>query len=107
MNRKWRASDLLCGLGLLTAMSVAAEMPQVAGLRPDRRPEGAPLIERFHADEAWRAKATRGIAEPHTGLSFLGDQGAWYTPFDRPNQTGRYDIRRLYDDGNQRQGRRD
>jgi len=64
-------------------------------LRPDQRPAGAPVIERFEPDAAWQA--LKGIAEPQTGVGFLKDQGAWYTPFNRPNMPGRYDIRHLHE----------
>jgi hypothetical protein len=36
------------------------------------------------------------IREPQTGLGFMKDQGAWYTPFNQPNLAGRYDIRGLH-----------
>ncbi len=68
----------------------------VAGLRPFERPAGAPLIASFDQNEAWKAKALRGIGEPQTGVGFLKDQGAWYTPFTRANMPGRYDIRGLH-----------
>ena len=53
--------------------------------------------ERFEQDAAWQAQALKGIAEPQTGVGFLKDQGVWYTPFNRPNMPGRYDIRHLHD----------
>lgn len=34
-----------------------------------------------------------GLLEPRGNLAFLADQGAWYTPFTRPNLKGRYDLR--------------
>lgn len=72
----------------------------VAGLKPDARPQGAPVISRYQTDEAHRAMATKGIAEPRNGIDFLKDQGAWYTPFNRPNLLGRYDIRGLHTNNN-------
>ncbi len=68
----------------------------VAGLRPFERPAGAPVIVSFDQNTAWLAKALRGIGEPQTGVGFLKDQGAWYTPFTRANMPGRYDIRGLH-----------
>lgn len=89
-------------LGQFFLLTVAfAQTAEVAGLRPYQRPAGAPVIERFEATDAWKAKATKGIGEPQTGIGFLKDQGAWYTPFDRPNLPGRYDIRRLHDNNKQ------
>jgi hypothetical protein len=70
----------------------------VAGIDPAVRPAGAPVIAKFEQTPAWKAQALKGIAPPQTGLRFLDDQGAWYTPFDRPNQKGPYDIRGLYPD---------
>ena len=84
--------------GLLTAFGIAlAEDSRfIAGLEPDFRPAGAPLITRFEQTTTWKAEALRGIAPPASGINFLKDQGAWYTSFNHPNSTGRYDIRGLY-----------
>ena len=75
---------------------VSAEAGFIAGLMPDQRPANAPVIMAFEATDVWKAQALQGIAEPHTGLGFLKDQGTWYTPFNRPNLPGRYDIRGLH-----------
>ena len=68
----------------------------VAGLKPYERPEGAAKITSYQPDAARQAMAVKGIAEPRTGVGFLKDQGAWYTPFNRPNLPGRYDIRGMH-----------
>lgn len=69
----------------------------IAGLEPDRRPADAPVITEFPKDPNWYRRALQGINPPYSNsLRFLEDQGAWYTPFDRPNATGRYDIRGLH-----------
>lgn len=85
---------------ITAALIVAAIAPAarsqgaIAGVTPDRRPATAPAIRAMPKDAAWYAQATRGIQQPYpASLRFLEDQGAWYTPFDRPNTTGRYDIR--------------
>ncbi len=66
----------------------------IGGLTPDRRPEGAPVIASDTRSPAWITQALRGITEPYPqSLLFLMSQGNWYTPFDRPGMTGRYDIR--------------
>ena len=96
MNILEKLLPLVFGQFLLFTAAVA-QTAEVAGLRPDKRPAGAPVIERFEQDAAWRAQALWGIAEPQTGVGFLKDQGAWYTPFNRPNMPGRYDIRHLHD----------
>ena len=91
---------LMVLLGLLMAGANAlAEIPVfIAGLVPDSRPDGAPVITVFEQTPAWRAQALRGISPPQTGLGFLNDQGAWYTPFIYPNLKDRYDIRSLHTD---------
>jgi hypothetical protein len=85
-------------LGLVSAGQVYAEAGStpVAGLQPFARPAGAPTLTQFNADAAWQAKALTGIATPHTGLGFLKDQGAWFTPFNHPGLKGGYDIRGLH-----------
>ncbi len=75
-------------------MMAVAEPLVVGGAFPDRRPEGAPVITASVRDPAWYARALRGILPPFPeSLEFLDDQGAWYTPFDRPGAPGRYDLR--------------
>jgi hypothetical protein len=69
----------------------------VAGLAPYARPANAPVVRSVHRDEQWRAQALRGVSEPlPASLSFLDNQGAWYTPFNLPGMTGPYDIRGLH-----------
>lgn len=66
----------------------------IAGVKPDQRPENAPVIMEVRKDNAWYAKALTGISQPFpNSLRFLDDQGNWYTPFNRPGMTGPYDIR--------------
>ena len=88
---------------LLPSLAAAAEAAFVAGLKPAERPAGAPVIAAFEPGEAWRTKALHGISPPPTGLGFLKDQGAWYTPFDRPGLTGIYDLRSWHDQSKARQ----
>lgn len=81
---------LSCGAG-------SAQQANVAGTRPDARPDGAPRMQAVARDAGWMARATAGVVEPHpSSLKFLNDQGNWYTPFDRPGMPGPYDIRRLH-----------
>lgn len=90
-------------MALLACLGQAgAEEVFVAGLRPFERPAGAPVVNAFEASDAWRAKALKGVGEPQTGVGFLKDQGAWYTPFNRPNMPSPYDIRGLYDSYNKK-----
>jgi len=87
-------------LGLLVPGSGARAEPVaadgagfIAGLQPDRRPAGAPAIEKRQPMANGGSRALTGLVEPRGNLSFLADQGAWYTPFTRPNLKGRYDLR--------------
>ncbi len=81
----------LCGVFL--TFSVLAEYP-IAGIEPSQRPQGAPVIEWVHHDESWFQYALTGIQPAYPrSLYFLDNQGDWYTPFNRPGMTGRYDIR--------------
>ena len=80
-------------LGLTASFSVGAGYP-IAGIQPDRRPEGAPVLSKAVKTDGWYERALTGIEPPYPGsLRFLEDQGAWYTPFDHPGMPGRYDIR--------------
>lgn len=72
----------------------AKEGGYISGLKPDQRPENAPIIMEVRKDNAWYARALTGISQPFpNSLRFLDDQGNWYTPFNRPGMTGPYDIR--------------
>ncbi len=81
----------------LTALTVTAPMAAetfVAGVHPDRRPEGAPRITAPNRPQSWYVAAVRGVEPPYPqSLFFLDNQGDWYTPFNRPGMPGRYDIR--------------
>ena len=84
----------LAGVG----MACAQTAQYVAGFDAARRPPDALAIVLFEQTPPWLAQALKGIAEPRTGLGFMKDQGAWYTPFNRPCSSGPYDIRGLYND---------
>ena len=82
---------------VLGASTLAQAAEFVAGTTPDRRPEGAPRIESVKRDAAWFDAALSGVSKPMPrSLRFLEDQGAWFTPFTRPNMPAPYDIRGLY-----------
>ena len=86
-HRMLLAAVLICCL----SMSVAAP---IAGVKPDQRPEGAPVIEWVQHDKAWYRHALTGIQPPYPrSLYFLDNQGDWYTPFNHPGMRGYYDIR--------------
>lgn len=81
---------LLCAA---TAVGTAAAAPaEVAGLAPYERPAGAPRIEAPPPSD--KPRTLHGIPDPAPpGLKFVRDQGAWYTPFDRPGMPPPYDLR--------------
>ena len=83
---------------MLDAAAALADSYPIAGVDPAQRPAGAPVITEFPKDAAWYQQALTGIAEPYPGsLRFLEDQGAWYTPFNRPGMPPPYDIRGWHD----------
>lgn len=72
----------------------------VAGLAPHQRPQAAPAIRAFAPDADWRARALTGVTAPlPPSLNFLDQQGAWYTPFNRPGMPGYYDLRQWHGAG--------
>lgn len=87
----------LLSLSLFLSMSAqvfAADAYPIAGVHPDQRPVGAPVVRSVQKDAAWYRRALTGISQPFPhSLGFLEDQGNWYTPFNRPGMNGRYDIR--------------
>lgn len=93
----YTSAVLGCGLALLAAISTAHGEPYVAGVKPDRRPEGAPVVNAFVKSPEWYASALKGVTQPvPQSLSFLDSQGGWFTPFNHPGMTGPYDIRGLH-----------
>lgn len=69
----------------------------IAGVEPYQRPVGAPMITTVDHDHNWYMRALHGIGRPYpASFRFLEDQGNWYTPFDHPGTTGRYNIRNWY-----------
>lgn len=65
----------------------------IAGVKPGQRPEGAPVIREVIRDQGWESRFYQGIAKPVPKLPSAGEQGAWYTPFNRPGMPPPYDIR--------------
>ncbi len=107
MLRKGRMSPALGGAVLLILFAGLAagarsgvtaqyspDDPFVAGVKPDRRPEGAPVVKEYPKDAAWYERALTGVVPPYPySLRFLEDQGAWYTPFIHPGMLPPYDLR--------------
>ena len=85
---------------LCVGVEAFAADPPIAGVAPDRRPEGAPVITEVVRDKAWYVRALHGIEPPYPpSLWFLDDQGNWYTPFIHPGVPAPYDIRRWHAPG--------
>lgn len=82
-----------CALGsLASAQTDGAGF--IAGTTPSERPAGAPRITAFTPPPGWREQALHAVDAPYpASLSWLDDQGAWFTPFIHPGMTGPYDIR--------------
>lgn len=93
---RWRMPLAAALCFACVAQGVSAQKPSgfVAGTTPNQRPAGAPVLGAYDKSEAWFSAARTGITQPYpASLSFLNDQGAWFTPFTRPGMTGPYDIR--------------
>ena len=75
----------------------ATSVEFVAGLAPNQRPAGAPVIQEFAPSADWRSQSLAGVSEPiPASLDFIDSQGAWYTPFNQPGMPGYYDLRNLH-----------
>lgn len=95
---KTRSLRPIAGLATLfgilgCATAVLAEYP-VAGTAPNQRPAGAPVIQKSEKSTDWYGHALTGVSKPYPdSLSFLENQGNWYTPFSHPGMLEPYDIR--------------
>lgn len=82
---------ILLPMPLWTAVATGTE---IAGLKPDQRPEGAPVISESLKPKGWYDEALTGVTRPYPkSLEFLVNQGAWFSPFLHPGMTGPYDLR--------------
>lgn len=95
----WLKSGLLAMLSGYCVMPAnaqdqEAEVLWIAGTQPDQRPTQAPEITEVNKSAAWYEQALTGLQPPYPpSFRFLEDQGNWYTPFNHPGMTGRYDLR--------------
>lgn len=75
------------------ALATAEGFP-IAGLTPNQRPAGAPVITRFTPPSNWDERMFHGVSRPlPVNLEWTKDQGAWFTPFNRPGMRPPYDLR--------------
>lgn len=77
------------------ASSSLAQAPGfVAGLHPDRRPDGAPQVAQQPADPQALARSLRGIeGQPPGNVEAIAATGAWWVPLRGPGMTPPYDPR--------------
>ena len=83
---------VLAGLLALAGAASAQGYP-IAGTAPDRRPDGAPKITEPARKATDQARYLFGVSQPVPTTLGARDQGAWYTPFDRPGMLHPYDPR--------------
>ena len=87
------AALVLAAAGAVSPVA-AEEAVVVGGITPSVRPAGAPAIRGVHNGVDWYRRALTGVGEPYPrSLSFLDNQGEWYTPFVRPGMIDYYDLR--------------
>lgn len=87
---------LLVAAVCAAAPAVAAE-PFIAGLHPDRRPDGAPQLTENELNAEQLARAMRGVSQPWPGnTESVGRTGHWWVPFRHAGMPAPYDIRRLH-----------
>ncbi len=80
-------------IAVAAAGALHAEPVPISGTAPDRRPPGAPRITEFQHGPAWERGYLHGIDRPLPDHLGTADQGAWYTPFNRPGMPPPYDLR--------------
>ena len=85
---------------LILSLTASAGAYPIAGVNPEKRPEGAPIVTKAAKDvpskysKIWYKVALYGINAPYSkSLFFLEDQGNWYSPFILPGMVDKYDIR--------------
>jgi hypothetical protein len=98
-NRKLPIARHLMRIAFALALLPCAGQAQevVGGVSPATRPANAPKITQVEHGQDWYRSALTGVSAPYPrSLSFLDNQGNWYTPFSRRGMPGRYDIRQLH-----------
>ena len=95
MDRSFFVSCLL-----LAAASGAAAQDAgfVAGLHPDRRPDGAPQATQAAQTPEQLAQALHGIDRPAPGnVESIAATGKWWVPLRGPGMNPPYDLRGWHD----------
>ena len=78
-----------------TAPDAVSAYP-IAGIHPDQRPDGAPIVRDAPRTRDWEERVFHGIAKPVPSNLGAADLGAWYTPFNHPGMSGPYDLRQWH-----------
>lgn len=93
--RQFIGGAMCFSLSLLSAPAVQADdILYIAGVNPSIRPPDAPVVTTITKDAEWYSRALYGVEKPYPySLHFLEDQGNWFTPFNHPGMTDRYDLR--------------
>lgn len=74
--------------------AVAQTAGYVAGLHPDRRPDGAPRLEQVTLAPEQLERALHGIEGPAPGnVESIADTGKWWVPLRGPGMNPPYDLR--------------
>jgi len=84
---------------LLVAGSAAGQDAGfVAGLHPDRRPDGAPQLTQATLTPEQLERALHGIERPVPGnVEEIASTGKWWVPLRRPGMNPPYDPRDWHD----------
>lgn len=91
---------IACGISININAAETEYVPPVAGVKPDQRPAGAPVIKQFRMNRAWYDKAMTGLQPPFpSSFNFLDYQENWSNPFIEPGMVGKYDIREWHKKG--------
>lgn len=95
MKSKTRKLTLLfCSFCCMGIAGIAHAKYPIAGVKPNARPDGAPVIQKAEHDKEWFERAMTGVEKPYPkSLDFIINQGNWYTPFAIPGMHSPYDIR--------------
>jgi hypothetical protein len=84
-------------LGLWALLCGTAGAQPVAGLQPDQRPEGAPVVRVHAVDATLKQQRLKGVTTPWPGtVERIAESGAWYSPMFHPGMPSRYDLRQLH-----------
>jgi hypothetical protein len=95
MNRWFLSFCLVASAGSAAAQTAG----YVAGLHPDRRPDGAPRLEQVTLTPEQLQRALHGIEGPAPGnVESIAATGKWWVPLRGPGMNPPYDLRGWHGD---------